>query len=366
MDFPRTALLLAIALLVCARPADAKRKKEDPTAAHTAAGTTVGQWLAPRKNFFIRQSFDADPSSYVGRFLPAGAEVVSEADALEMPCSPYVTEKVVDASGMSFDEYFAASSSARANLGIPEVLGAGADGAATSVVRVRYETARKMQYEIADPAGFEACCLRAPGQCSDRFVGEFLSGTGEVFYSVGTEGEVKAQALSTDYLAGLELKDGRYWKSSLTFTKPLYFAFSVTPCPNCGGGDVPSGHCSDAAVTWDDTLPRSSQGQYFVGTSQVFDNESSARDDALRSATQQALKFGGETVSTTTSTTTSSSGSGGAVGTQVSGSSTTVGAATGMVSQLGTVAWCDQNVPLHAGFDYVYKVLVFLPSGPSF
>ncbi|MFH1466037.1 MAG: hypothetical protein ABIO70_16755 [Pseudomonadota bacterium] len=365
MNTARAALLLCAALLLSAAPADAKRKKDDPTAAHTAGATTAGPWLAPRKNFFIRQSFDADPMLYVGRFLPAGAETVSEADALEMPCSPYITEKVVDASGMSFDEYFAASSSAKANLGIPDVLGAGTDGAATSVVRVRYETAQKMQYEIADPAGFEACCQRAPGQCSERFVGEFLSGTGEVFYSVGTEAELKAKALSTDYLAGLEVKDGRYWRSSLTFTKPLYFAFSVTSCPNCGGGDLPSGHCADPGVTWDDTLPRSSQGQYFVGTSQVLDSESSARDDALRSAKQQALAFGGETVTTITATTTTTSGSGSGVGSQVSGSSTLEGSAAGVVSRLGTVAWCDANVALPTGgYDYVYKALVFLPSSP--
>ena len=367
MNPTRSSLILAVVLLLVALPADAKRKK-DKTPTHTADATSVAQWLQPqaRKGFYIRASFDTDPSSYVGRFIMAGTQDISEASATELTCSSFITHKVVDAGGTSRDEYFAASTSAAGNLGIPPVFQMSSSGESVTLVRVQYTEKFKMQYEIADAAGYEACCLAAPGQCTEQFVGEFLSGTGRIFYSVGSGAELEAQGVTTDVLGDLDMKDGRYWKSSIEFANPVYFAFQVADNMHVGGSGgqgLTSGQCSDAGVTWDDIPPQSSQGQYFVGVSKVFDNESTARDDAMNNAKQQALRWYQEAVSTSSSSTTTSQGSGAHLGTQVDASSTLTTEAEGIVRQLKAQAWCDQNVQRPTGgFDYLYKVVTFMPN----
>jgi hypothetical protein len=358
-------LLFAALCLLASGPAAAGRR--DRAGTQTAAGTSAADWLKPqaRKGFYVRASFDTDPSAYVGRFLKPGTADISEAAAVELTCSSYITPKVVDAGGTTRDEYFAAASSAAGNLGIPEVLQMGGGGDQVTLVRVQYTERYKMQYEIADAAGYEACCLAAPGQCTDHFVGEFLSGTGRIFYSVGTAAELSAQGLATEVLADLDLKDGRYWKSSIEFANPVYFAFQLADNLHQGGAQgagLTSGRCSDPGVTWDDVLPQSSQGKYFVGVSRVFDNEATAREDALSNAKQQALRWGEESVTTHTSSSTSSQGSGAHLGTSVDASTSLDSEATGVVRQLQAQAWCDQNVQRPgSGYDYLYKVATFLP-----
>ncbi len=367
MNPSRSYLLLAATLLLFAAPASAKRKK-DKQKTHTAEATSVAQWLQPqaRKGFYIRASFDTDPSSYVGRFIKPGTTDISEASAQELSCSNFITHKVVDAGGTKRDEYFAASTSAAGNLGIPPVFQVGAGADSVTLVRVQYTESHKMQFEIADAAGYEACCLAAPNQCFDQFVGEFLSGTGRIFYSVGTSAELEAQGVTTDVLGDLDMKDGRYWKSSIEFTNPVYFAFQVADNVHMGGATptgLTSGTCSDAGVTWDDIPPQSSQGQYFVGVSKVFDNESTARDDAMTNAKQQAQRWYQEAVSTSSSSTTTSQGSGAHMGTQVDATSTVTTETTGIVRQLQAQAWCDQNVQRPTGgYDYLYKVVTFMPN----
>ncbi len=366
MNPTRSSLILAAALLVLAAPADAKRKKKNNSG--SAAQTSVADWLQPqaRKGFYIRASFDTDPSSYVGRFIKPGTDDISEAAAQELTCSEHITHKVVDAGGTKRDEYFAASTSAAGNLGIPPVFQMGAGADSVTLVRVQYTESQKMQFEIADAAGYEACCLAAPNQCFDQFVGEFLSGTGRIFYSVGTAAELEAQGVTTDVLGDLDMKDGRYWKSSIEFTNPVYFAFQVADNVHMGGAvptGLTSGRCSDAGVAWDDVPPQSSQGQYFVGVSKVFDNESTARDDAMTHAKQQALRWYQEAISTSTSSSMTASGSGANLGTQVDTTSSVEAEASGVVRQLQAQAWCDQNVQRPTGgHDYLYKVVTFLPN----
>ncbi len=365
----RSSLLIAAALLLVAAPAAAKKKKKG--GAHSAAQTSAAQWLQPqaRKGFYIRASFDTDPSSYVGRFIKNDEQDISEASAMELSCSSFITHKVVDAGGTTRDEYFAASTSAAGNLGIPEVFQVGTGGDSTTLVRVQYTETHKMQYEIADAAGYEACCLAAPGQCTDHFVGEFLSGRGRIFYSVGTGAELEAQGVTTDMLGDLDMKDGRYWRSSIEFTNPVYFAFQVADNAHVGGASnagLASGRCDDPSVTWDDVPPQSSQGQYFVGVSKVLDSEAVARDDALLNAKQQAARWFEEAVVSSSTSTTTAHGSAGNMSTGVENSSTISAQAEGVVRQLQAQAWCDQSVQRPTGgTDYVYKVAAFLPASAA-
>ena len=364
----RSPLLLTLALLLLAAPADARRKK-GKGGVHGANGTSVAQWLQPqaREGFYIRASFDTDPSAYVGRFITDGEQDISEARAMELTCSSYITPKVVDAGGTIRDEYFAASSSAAGNLGIPPVFQMSAEGESATLVRVQYTEVYKMQYEIADAAGYKTCCLAAPGQCTDHFVGEFLAGTGSIFYSVGTDADLEAQGVGADVLGDLEVKDGRYWKSSIEFAKPVYFAFQVADNlfrGDAAGQEFASGRCSDPSVTWDDVSPQSGLGMYFVGVSQTFDSEASARDDALGNAKQQALRWYQESIATINTATTNSSGTGAQMDSTVDTTASQQSQAAGVVRQLAAQAWCDDNFQRPTGgTDYRYKVLTFMPNG---
>jgi len=323
-------------------------------------------WLAPvaEENLYVRVGFDKDPTSLVGRFVPAGA-VPDDAAASELSCSDFITHETVEGGNVSYDKYFNASSGASANLSIPAALRGGGSASQTTVVRISYTLTRKVRYLIDDAAGFEACCVSAPGQCTDTFLGEFLEGTGQVFYSVGTEAELAAQGINPAAVGSLEAHDGRFWKSSITFSEPVFFAFKTAVNPHVGGAGeagMASGPCNDPAVTWDDVPPESSQGQYFIGVSDAHDSEQAARDAALLHAKVQAVRFLAESIDTGSITTTSSTGAGGRVATALESEGVLENAATGVARYVKDKAWCkvDPGVGNPYGPEFRIKVATFL------
>lgn len=333
-----------------------------PKAVPTANGTMADEFLTANRGLYIRASFDTDPSIYVGRFIKKGETDTSEASAMELSCSQYVTSRVVSAGGVTRDEYFFAASSAAASLGIPPALQVGAGGERGAMVRVRYTENLKMQFDISDAAGFEACCRKAPDQCTDRFVGEFIGGTGKVYYAVGSTSEFKGGAAGSTGVAELEAKDGRMWRASLEFPNDVYFAFRVADNVHVGGTDFASGRCDDPGLTWDTKPPESSQGRYFVGTSQLLPNEQAARDDALRDARVQATRAVSEGLTYEGGSKTEWSGTGSAMGSRSSGGSAVENSAGGTVSDSKDVAWCTENVERPTGgSDTRARVLLFVP-----
>lgn len=313
------------------------------------------QMVYAQKGVFLRANFDTDPSSFVGRFIKVAETDINEVSAMEMPCSQYITSKIVDSGGTTRDMYYTASRTAAGNLGIPGVLQMGGSGEQNIIVRVKYTEAFTMQYEIADPVGYEACCLSAPNQCTDSFIGQFSAGSdGEIFYSMGTSKEAKANGITSNLLADLDYKDGEYWKSTTTWTKPVYFSFRLTDniISQRADSGFQTGKCSE--VEWDDLLPESSQGKYFVGTSHVTQDEASARENALLDAKQQATRYLKENIAATQQSSSSSTSG-------VESSSSVEAEASAAIKLLKDKAYCDENVPALHGFEYKYKVLTFLP-----
>jgi len=359
-----TAVTLAAAVLL-ASPALAKKdKKNTDGGVPTAAGTSAMDFLAPqaKPGMYVRVGFDTDPSSYLGRFI-TGSGDISESSAMELTCSEYITHKIVGGGGVTYNEYFSSSSSASAGMGIPPVFRADASAGQDTVVWVSYTLTDKMQYEIADAAGFEACCKKAPDQCADTFVGEFLAGTGKIYYSMGTDAELAAAGISASSVGGLELKDGRHWKSSIEFSNPVYFAFKVTDNPHKGGASgvgLASGTCQE--TDWDDVPPQTSQGQYFVGISQMYDNEQSAREDGLRNAKTQAVKWLAESIETGSVKTTKFEGTGAGLSSKVEEGAVLETAASGVASFIKDHAWCSEIVSTGEGPKHKYKVAAFLPA----
>ncbi len=333
----------------------------------TARGTMAGEFLAApsARGVYVRASFDTDPSLYVGRFIKDGDTDINESRAMELTCSQHITTRVVSAGGVIRDEYFMASTSVAASLGIPPVAYASAGAERGIVVRVRYTENRKMMYDIADAAAFEACCRAAPDQCTDTFIGEFIGGTGKVFYADGTRAELEGGFVGSSGMADLEVKDGRYWRASLEFPNDVYFAFRTTDnihVGGAGGAGLASGRCDAPDVTWDDVPPASSQGKYFVGVSKLFPDEQTARDDALRDARSQAVRHVQETVDYSGGSTTTFGGSGGTMSASTSGGSTTETSASGVAEQVKDLAWCNLDVDRPTGgTDHQVKVVVFVP-----
>lgn len=358
------ALALAASALLLAPSALAKKDKSSTTGV-PAANTAAADLLAPqaKQGMYVRVGFDTDPSAYVGRFIKDGEADISESSAMELTCSEYIGHKVVGGGGVTYNEYFHASSSASASLGIPPAFRASAGAGQTTVVWVSYTLTNKMQYVIDDAAGFEACCKKAPDQCTGLYVGEFLEGTGRISYSVGTDAELAAQGMSPAAIGGVEMRDGRYWKSSIEFPNPVYFAFKTTDNVHGGGAaavGLSSGACTE--TDWDDVPPQSSQGQYFIGVSQQYDSEQAARTDGLRDAKAQAVRWLAEAIDTGTLKTTSAAGTGAGLTSQIEEQAVLETAASGVAKFVKDHAWCTNHVSTIEGPQYMMKVAAFLPA----
>ena len=97
--------------------------------------------LTPKKNFYMRSSLDADPSGYLGRLIPDGVadSDLDEVSAEKHECYKFFEIKKIDGGGMTYDEYYQASTQASAGLKTPvKPVKAGADYGAERVFRVKY------------------------------------------------------------------------------------------------------------------------------------------------------------------------------------------------------------------------------------
>ena len=245
---------------------------------------------APDNSLYVRASFDDDPTSYVGRMLPAGlaATEVDEGAAFQSRCSKFVAYKSVKASG-TFEQRFNASSGVKGSLGVAGVGGVSGSSGAEAGLLVKYALTQKLIGEVKDPDGFFQCCKAAPEQCTERMIGEFLRGTGTVAQYAGSADEVKAGGSYKMANAALEYKDGAAWKRVTTF-EDVYFAFKTTAT---GAGAKAGGVCT---TDWARRIPSSLDGQYFVGVSPGTGSESQAFELALRDARKQVIRYLGEAI----------------------------------------------------------------------
>jgi hypothetical protein len=229
---------------------------------------------APMSNVHLRNSFDTDPSIYLGRFVPRGASDLDEGTAMPLTCSQFVKHRFIDGGGVKVTEAMNVNSQMAARIGVPMVADGNASASRTRQVRVEYVLTGKMVAEIGDPAAFEQCCNSSPNQCTDRFIGEFLQGTGAVYredsnaVAVAGQGTNPANGVSGSGGASRE----KSWTQAIEFSNPVYFAFKVTQTPN--------NRSSSSCGAWVDAPPTEDGFVFFVGTSRELRTERAARERA--------------------------------------------------------------------------------------
>lgn len=255
-------------------------------------------WRPPLKqSVYLRAAFDDDPSAFIGRFLPAGVanDEVDETRAAQTRCSKYIAFKTVNAGG-SFDESFQSTSAIRASLGATAFGTAKGGHGADSSLRVRYKLAKIIRGEISDPDGFSQCCRAAPDQCPNKYVGEFIFGSGEVMQYAGSQAEVQAGGRYQVVEGELDFKHGTAWKR-LTSFENVYFAFRTAAIAESGGDANRNIRCTPDAA-WIDAVPQSLDGTYVVGVSRAAASESGARNLAMDDARGQVVKMLGSKIAT--------------------------------------------------------------------
>ncbi len=211
-------------------------------------------------NRYIPTSFGADPTPYLGRFVPDGTprNEIDETMASKLTCSQYLKIVRVNGAGMESREEVTLSAAAAASLGLGGI-GATARGAASRQALMSYRLKEKWIADVADPAAFEACCRSAPDQCTSSYVGEFLVGTGKLSIcdsaSVSAEGGVAG--------LGAQANGSQRRCDDRIFAEDVAFAFKLTEVHN---------PCA--------SLERQAQAGVAVGQSEWVRSERAALDDA--------------------------------------------------------------------------------------
>lgn len=305
----------------------------------------------PDKSVFLRASFDDDPSSYIGRFLPdtLDAGKTDENEAMSTRCSEFISYKEVKASG-SYDEYYNSAKQASLSVGLPGVAAAEVGAGNNATVRVRYELSKKMRAEIEDQEGFDRCCTADPSQCPEFIIGEFFYGTGEVFQAAGAQAGLGGSGTTPSMVTGeMDFKDQVAWKRQTRFQE-VYFAFRKQRVRNNAVA------ATDTQCGWANNVPTSLDGQYFVGISSPAASEAAARDMAMRNARAQAVRYLGEFI-TSASATTSSAMEG-----YLQDEKVVTAVAEGLASRVKDRKWCaPETTATPSGNMVSIKVLAFFP-----
>lgn len=307
----------------------------------------------PVQGLFLRGGFDKDPSGYLGRFLPPDTSDVDESNGMQLTCSQHISYKEVDAGGVQYDEVFNASSQVAARIGIPGLVSLGGGKNESTSVRVRYVLTKKMVSDVPDPAALERCCKAAPDQCTDRFIGEFYEGTGEVFYAYNSGHGGGGKGRKGPVGVELDYRNGVAWAKSVTFPNPIYFAFKTAPNLWTGAQD---GGCGD----WVDAPPKSTQGTYFVGLSDPRGTEAAAREAALADARAQTVRWAGTAIAEGTLSLAVTGGERTQLIDALSEEKRMSTASSGIARLVKDESWCITAEDTPEGKLYVAKVLAFL------
>lgn len=244
--------------------------------------------LSPSANVHLRNSFDTDPSAYLGRFVRDGVTgAYDESSTMSLACSEHVTHRRIDGGGVKYNELLEISSAASARLSVPLLADASGSSSANKIVRVSYELTGKMIGEIKDPAAFAACCKDSPDQCTRQYIGEFIEGRGAIYHQASNSVQAQAQAQGALPANGangsVDLSHGKAWERGVEFPNPVFFAFKISETPY-------TQQTAAACVNFMTTLPPGDDdGVYLLGSNtSPAKNEATARRRALRDATMSA------------------------------------------------------------------------------
>ena len=276
---------------------------------------------------YLRNTFDTDPSIYVGRFVPAGVTDLDESNTLALACSKHITTRFIEGGGVHFSEDLTLSTAVAARIGIPVVADVSASHSQSRSARADYVLTGKLVAEIADPEAFAACCKAQPDQCTDRFIGEFIQGTGSLLHSAARD--TKVNASGTNPSSGVSgsggLDSSAQWQRVAEFANPVYFAFKINPTAYAQGA-------VDTCPSWATTVPTAEGGVYVVGRSDNLRSEQRARNDALGNANAMAMQSAG----------------------------LAHGSLGNAPMPIRTEAWCVTTTPVRRSVRYAARVLAFV------
>ena len=342
-------LITATVLISLAVVTTGGKKRKDATPLN------ISDLIQPTPQLYLRAAFDSDPSVYLGRFVPDGMEPIDETSAFQTRCGQYIQYREVTAAG-HFEQFFLASSNSLASVGIPVVGGVSASGEGSTMVRATYDLTKKMVADIPPDMvdDFEACCKRAADQCAERYLGEFIEGTGAIYQAIGRAGEGGADVITRNGVGvDLEVSRGVQWQRAVTFETPIYFAMKTTM--NRFEGErfdscVVKDHKIVETPDWVSNKPTSAQGRYYIGIGTPNIDDGQARNSAHADAIQQIIIDKGGVVTE-------------------GGSMSRGGGLQGMaidvndsVAKNTTVeAYCDEHIETPEGWAHKMKVLVFIP-----
>jgi hypothetical protein len=264
--------------------------------------TTV---LSTKPSIFLRVTPDGDASEIIGAFIPDDIPdgSVDEGSAARTRCSKFITAKRIPASG-EYSEIAAASSGASGAIGVKSVAKVNLGGSEAQALMVRYSLLEKLQADV-DEDGLARCCADAPDQCSKRYISAALMADGNYYAATesGMNGGVDIEALSIAKVpidANVVYDSDMKWERKVGF-KRQYFAFSTKRSLAGGLGAVSGGGGSGNAggndCSWANAVPTDLDGLYFVGVSNPLPSEKLAREDAMRDARDQVIKYMGEFLS---------------------------------------------------------------------
>lgn len=276
----RLPLLLAPLLLAAKADKPAPSLPEGPSA-------------VPLSTLVLRNTFDTDPTEYIGAFVMQEGGVADEARAARLTCSNFVTWKEVGGGDVKMKDVFIASAGAAMKLGVPPVAGVDASAQRSVSLLVEYTSTKKWQSVVEDPAGFASCCANYPDQCRPTYIGEFLGGTGRVYSEVTTSARGKGGGASGTVGGEVVAYGGKQWAYVNEFPNEVAFAFKLKDAP------LPR-PTTDAicGTDWRRNVPNDTRGHWEVAVSDVFPDEAGARADAWDKAALQVAKWCGADVST--------------------------------------------------------------------
>lgn len=229
-----------------------------------------------------------EPSPKAGSFLvayevPVGATPdparVGTYDVAPSSCSEALVFETVPATE-SREELWLVQSGIGMRLGLPQ-LGLSASFGQKSLAGISYVVTEKLVV-TGGLEELEACCLRSPEKCTDRYVSEYWRGTGKISRLTADDAGLKASVRGLEQAGKIDFANTRGWSMASTWDQPMYFAYRVQ------GFQAPS------CQSYMNDLPDLPNKVLFTGVSRRLASEQQAREDARSDARMQVVKYLGE------------------------------------------------------------------------
>jgi hypothetical protein len=167
-----------------------------------------------------------------------------------------------------------------ARLGLPKFgLTVGTD--THSMAGLRYEVQQKLVV-AGGLAELEACCLRSPETCTDRYISEYWVGTGAIHRLSESNGALKSSLKMLDKIGKIDFGASKGWSVASTWDQPMYFAYRT------------SSFRPRSCESYMNDLPEQTGQVLFTGVSRRLGSEQEARRDAQADARQQVVRYLGE------------------------------------------------------------------------